>query len=129
MMTDEEKLDIIHENINKIIDKLRMTSSINSEMNLTENLINEIRKIDISKLIEFAKEFDVFGKAVIYYRLPIEYRLNKVLSDATRVSEEERIHYFDEFKEKIVNMNMNPEDEYNKKILMACTLHVPLGKT
>lgn len=128
MMTDEEKINNVCENIIKIIDKLRMTSSVNSESNLTENLINEIKKIDISDLIKLSKRLDVFGKAVLYYRLPIDYRLNKELSDATRVIEEERVSYYNEFKNELKSMNLNPEDEYNKKILMACTLHVPLGE-
>lgn len=128
MISEEEKINNICENIVKIIDKLRLTSSVNSEANLTENLVDEIKKIDINRLVEFSKELDVFGKSVLYYRLPIEYRLNKNLSDATRVLEEERASYYNDFKNELINMKLNPEDEYNKKILMACTLHVPLGE-
>lgn len=128
MMSEEEKINNICENIVKIIDKLRLTSSVNSEANLTDNLVNEIKKIDINRLVEFSKKLDVFGKSVMYYRLPIEYRLNKNLSDATRVLEDERLSYYNEFKNELSNMKLNSEDEYNKKILMACTLHVPLGE-
>ncbi len=74
-----------------------------------------------------ASELDVFGKCVFHYRLPIDIRLNIEFSKATEVLENERILYWKEYKSKLSDRHLNPEEEYNKIILMACTLHVPIN--
>ena len=124
---DLEKIEKRKENIKKYIDKLYATSSVNSESNMTEELIKEARKLDFSDIAELAATLDVFGKCVLHYRLPIDMRLNVELSKATEVLENERVLYYKDYKDKIKAQKLNPEEEYNKLILMACTLHVPLN--
>lgn len=129
-MTPEEreltKLNARKENIKKLIDRLYATASVNSEANTTEELIKEAKKVGIEELINMASELDVFGKCVFHYRLPMDMRLDIGFSKATEVLESERKLYWKEYKDKLKGKNLNPEDEYNKIILMACTLHVPI---
>ena len=127
-MDDRElaKLNIRKENIKKLIDRLYATTSINAETNTTEELIKEAKKVGILQLADLASELDVFGKCVLHYRLPIDMRLDIAFSKATEVIESERKIYWKEYKEKLKSKHLNPEDEYNKIILMACTLHVPI---
>ena len=114
------------ENIKKYIDRLYATSSVNAEGNITEELIKEAKKLGVAELTSMASELDIFGKCVFHYRLPIDFRLDTDFSKATEVIESERKLYWKEYKEKLLAKNLNPEEEYNKIILMACTLHVPI---
>ena len=125
-MDEKEKIELHKENIKKYIERLYTTTSVNAEANITEELIKEIKKIGIIDLIELANTLDVFGKCVLHYRLPIEYRLDLNFSNATIVNEEDRKAYWKEYKIKLKNMNKGTEEEYDKIILMACTLHVPI---
>ena len=127
-MEDREiaKLNARKDNIKKLIDRLYATTSVNAEANTTEELIKEAKKIGIEELINMSNSLDVFGKCVFHYRLPIDMRLNINFSKATEVIESERKQYWKEYKEKLKDKKLNPEDEYNKIILMACTLHVPI---
>ncbi len=127
-MEDREiaKLNARKDNIKKLIDRLYATTSVNAEANTTEELIKEAKKIGIEELINMSDSLDVFGKCVFHYRLPIDMRLNINFSKATEVIESERKQYWKEYKEKLKDKKLNPEDEYNKIILMACTLHVPI---
>ena len=127
-MEDREiaKLNARKDNIKKLIDRLYATTSVNAEANTTEELIKEAKKIGIEELINMSDSLDVFGKCVFHYRLPIDMRLNINFSKATEVIESERKQYWKECKEKLKDKKLNPEDEYNKIILMACTLHVPI---
>lgn len=127
-MEDREiaKLNVRKENIKKLIDRLYATTSVNAESNTTEELIKEAKKLGVEELINMSDSLDVFGKCVFHYRLPIDMRLNISFSKATEVIESERKLYWKEFKEKLKDKKLNPEDEYNKIILMACTLHVPI---
>lgn len=114
------------ENIKKYIDRLFATTSVNAEGNITEELIKEAKKLGVVELTNMASELDIFGKCVFHYRLPIDFRLDTDFSKATEVIESERKLYWKEYKEKLLAKNLNPEEEYNKIILMACTLHVPI---
>lgn len=114
------------ENIKKYIDRLFATTSVNAESNITEELIKEAKKLGVAELTSMAAELDIFGKCVFHYRLPIDFRLDTDFSKATEVIESERKLYWKEYKEKLLAKNLNPEEEYNKIILMACTLHVPI---
>lgn len=127
-MDDRElaKLSVRKETIKKLIDRLYNTTSVNAEANTTEELIKEAKKVGVLQLADMASELDVFGKCVLHYRLPIDMRLDINFSKATEVIESERRLYWKEYKEKLKSKNLNPEDEYNKIILMACTLHVPI---
>ena len=127
-MEDKEiqKINERKENIKKYIDRLYATTSVNAEANTTEELIKEAKKIGVEELINMCDSLDVFGKCVFHYRLPIDMRLNINFSKATEVIESERKLYWKEYKEKLKEKRLNPEDEYNKIILMACTLHVPI---
>ena len=127
-MEDREiaKLNVRKANIKKLIDRLYATTSVNAEANTTEELIKEAKKLGVEELINMSDSLDVFGKCVFHYRLPIDMRLNISFSKATEVIESERKLYWKEFKEKLKDKKLNPEDEYNKIILMACTLHVPI---
>lgn len=121
-----EKRNRIKENIKKHIDRLFSTTSVTAEESITKSLIEEVVKAERDLLIEIAKESDVFGKCVLHYRLPIDFRLDIDLSKASEVSELDRKTYWADYKIKLDSENLNPEELYNKKILMACTLHVPL---
>lgn len=123
---DLEKRNRHREDIKKYIDRLFATTSVTAEESITKSLIEDIKRVDRDLLIEIAKESDVFGKCVIHYRLPIEYRLDIDLYKASEVSELDRKSYWADYKIKLDSENLNPEEYYNKKILMACTLHVPL---
>ena len=114
------------ETIKKYIDRLFATTSVNSESNITEELIKEAKKLGVAELTNMAADLDIFGKCVFHYRLPIDFRLDADFSKATEVIESERKLYWKEYKEKLLAKNLNPEEEYNKIILMACTLHVPI---
>lgn len=114
------------ETIKKYIDRLYATTSVNAEGNITEELIKEAKKLGVAELTNMASDLDVFGKCVFHYRLPIDFRLDADFSKATEVIESERKLYWKEYKEKLLAKNLNPEEEYNKIILMACTLHVPI---
>lgn len=114
------------ENIKKYIDRLFATTSVNAEGNITEELIKEAKKLGVAELTNMAADLDIFGKCVFHYRLPIDFRLDTDFSKATEVIESERKLYWKEYKEKLLAKNLNPEEEYNKIILMACTLHVPI---
>ena len=127
-MTDEEKNNLRIENIKKNIDRLYNTASITQEATYTQDLIREAEKVSISDLCTLAGTLNVFGKCVLHYRLPIEMRINKELSEATAVPDEEREKFWEEYKVKLASLGKGPEEEYDKKILMACTLHVPLEK-
>ena len=113
-------------NIKKYIDRLFATTSVNAESNITEELIKEAKKLGVAELTSMAAELDIFGKCVFHYRLPIDFRLDTDFSKATEVIESERKLYWKEYKQKLLAKNLNPEEEYNKIILMACTLHVPI---
>lgn len=128
-MEDRElrKLNERKENIKRYISRLYNTSSVTAESSITEDLIKEVKKIDVVELINLAKELDIFGKCVFHYRLPIDLRINIDFSKATEVPECDRLLYWKEYKEKLKNTKLNPEEEYNKIILMACTLHVPIN--
>lgn len=127
-MDDKElkKLNERKENIIKYIDRLFVTTSVNAEANITEELIKEAKKVGVEELTNIAGELDIFGKCVFHYRLPIDFRLNKEFSMATEVIESERKIFWKDYKQKLLSRNLNPEEEYNKIILMACTLHVPI---
>lgn len=114
------------ENIKKYIDRLFTTTSVNAEGNITEELIKEAKKLGVAELTNMASELDIFGKCVFHYRLPIDFRLDTDFSKATEVIESERKLYWKDYKQKLLAKNLNPEEEYNKIILMACTLHVPI---
>ena len=119
----EEKKEIIK----KYISRLYATTSVTVEGNITDELIKEAKKLGVEELLKMASELDIFGKCVFHYRLPIEMRLNVEFSKATEVIESERLLYWKEYKKKLLEKKMNPEEEYNKIILMACTLHVPIN--
>lgn len=127
-MEDRElqKINERKENIKKYIDKLYNTTSVNAEANITEELIKNAKKLGIEELSSLANELDIFGKCVLHYRLPIEFRLDINFSKATEVLESERKLYWKDYKQKLLEKKLNPEEEYNKIILMACTLHVPI---
>ena len=125
---DLEKIEKSKEVIKKYIERLYNTSSVNAEGNITTELVKEVKKMDFVELSKLANEVDVFGKCVLHYRLPIDMRMNYEFSKATEVLESERKTYWKEYKEKLKGQHLNPEDEYNKLILMACTLHVPLNE-
>ena len=114
------------ETIKKYIDRLYATTSVNAESNITEELVKEAKKLGVAELTNMASDLDVFGKCVFHYRLPIDFRLDADFSKATEVIESERKLYWKEYKQKLLGKNLNPEEEYNKIILMACTLHVPI---
>ncbi len=127
-MEDRElqKINERKENIKKYIDRLYNTTSVNAETNITEELVKEAKKLGIEELANLANELDVFGKCVLHYRLPIDFRLDINFSKATEVIESERKLYWKDYKQKLAEKKLNPEEEYNKIILMACTLHVPI---
>ena len=127
-MEDKElqKINERKENIKKYIEKLYNTTSVNAEANITEELVKTAKKLGIEELSNLASELDIFGKCVLHYRLPIEFRLDINFSKATEVLESERKLYWNEYKRKLEEKKLNPEEEYNKIILMACTLHVPI---
>ena len=127
-MEDRElqKINERKENIKKYIDKLYNTTSVNAEANITEELVKDAKKLGIEELSNLAEELDVFGKCVLHYRLPIDFRLDINFSKATEVIESERKLFWKEYKQKLVEKKLNPEEEYNKIILRACTLHVPI---
>ena len=127
-MDDKEiqKINERKETIKKYIDRLYSTTSVNAEANITEELVKEAKKLGVEELSDMASELDVFGKCVLHYRLPIDMRLDINFSKATEVIESERKLYWDEYKRKLSEKKLNPEEEYNKIILMACTLHVPI---
>lgn len=127
---DERELKKINErkdNIKKYIDRLFATTSVNVESNVTEELIKEAKRLGLEELTNLASELDVFGKCVLHYRLPIDFRLDINFSKATEVIESERKLFWKEYKAKLLEKKLNPEEEYNKIILMACTLHVPIN--
>lgn len=128
-MSDKEiqKLEEHKENIRKYIARLYATTSVTAEANTTDELIKEVKKVSIEDLIDLSKEFDIFGKCVFHYRLPIDLRLDIGFSKATEVPENERKVYWREYKSKLKDLRLNGEEEYNKIILMACTLHVPIN--
>ena len=128
-MEDKElqKLNEKKENIKKYISRLYNTTSVTAESNITEDLIKEVKKVSIEDLISLSTELDVFGKCVFHYRFPIDIRINIDYSKATEVVESERIEYRKKYRKKLNEMKLNPEEEYNKIILMACTLHVPIN--
>ena len=128
-MEDKElqKLNERKENIKKYISRLYNTSSVTAESNITEDLIKEVKKVSVEELINLSNELDIFGKCVFHYRFPIDIRINIDFSRATGVPEEERIQYWKDYRKKLKEMKLNPEEEYNKIILMACTLHVPIN--
>ncbi|MBR1455267.1 MAG: hypothetical protein IJ593_11610 [Lachnospiraceae bacterium] len=128
-MSDKEiqKLEEHKENIRKYIARLYATTSVTAEANTTDELIKEVKKVSIEDLIDLSKEFDIFGKCVFHYRLPIDLRLDIGFSKATEVPENERKVYWREYKSKLKELRLNGEEEYNKIILMACTLHVPIN--
>ena len=127
-MEDKElqKLNERKENIKRCINRLYSTTSVTAESSITEDLIKEVKKVSIEELINLSKELDVFGKCVFHYRFPIDIRINIDFSKATGVPEDERIQYWKDYRKKLKGMRLNPEEEYNKIILMACTLHVPI---
>ena len=127
-MEDKEiqKINERKESIKKYIDRLYATTSVNAEANITEELVKEAKKLGVEELTNMASELDVFGKCVLHYRLPIDMRLDINFSKATEVIQSERELYWNEYKQKLSAKNLNPEEEYNKIILMACTLHVPI---
>ena len=127
-MDEKELLKIKYriENIKKYINKIYTTNSINVETSALNDFIKEAEKVPIEFLVDLSKELDIFGKCVLHYKLPIEQRTNKELFQATLVSEDDRIKFFSEFKEKLKTQHLGPEEEYNKIILMVCMLHVPL---
>ena len=127
-MNEQEKIATHKENIKKYIDRLYATTSVNAEANITEDLIKEIKKLEIDDLVDLANTLDVFGKCVLHYRLPIDYRMNVDFSNATKVEEEDRISFWKDYKTKLLDMKKGPEEEYDKIILMACTLHVPISE-
>ncbi len=127
-MEDREliRLEARKDNIKKLIDRLYATTSVNAEANATEELVKEVKKIGTEELAKLASELDVFGKCVLHYRLPIDMRLDVNFAKSTEVIESERKLYWKEYKQKLAAKNLNTEEEYNKIILMACTLHVPI---
>ena len=128
-MEDRElrKIEGYKENIRKYLSRLFNTSSVTAEASITEDMIKIVKKLSIEELIEFSSELDTFGKCVFHYRLPIDIRININFSKATEVPIEERLEFWRDYKEKLKTQKVNPEEEYNKLILMACTLHVPLN--
>lgn len=114
------------ESIKKLIDKIYNTMSINQETQATEDLNAIVKKADKNVLIELADTLDVFGKCVLYYKTPIELRLDINFINATRVEEDKRLEYWKEYKIKLKDKKFNQEEEYNKIIMMACILHVPI---
>lgn len=125
-MDDLERLEIQKGNLRKLLDKLYGTSSVTAEANYTEDLIKLVKQMDRQGLIEYAKTLDIFSKCVLHYRLPIDFRLDVGLVKATEVSIEDRLAYWKDYKTKLKEMKKGPEEEYDKIILMACTLHVPI---
>ena len=83
--------------------------------------------MSVEELINLSSELDVFGKSVFHYRFPLDIRINIDFSRATGVPEDERKQYWKDYRKKLKGMRLNPEEEYNKIILMACTLHVPIN--
>ena len=77
-MEDRElqKINERKENIKKYIDKLYNTTSVNAEANITVELVKDAKKLGIVELSNLAEELDVFGKCVLHYRLPIDFRLD-----------------------------------------------------
>lgn len=128
---DERELKKIEEQkemLKKYIEKIYNTMSINQETLATEDMNALIKKMDKNVLIEFASTFDVFGKCVLYYKTPIELRLDPNFISITRVEEIERIEYWKKYKKILKEKKFNPEEEYNKIIMMACILHVPIDE-
>lgn len=127
-MDDRElkKLNEKKENIKKYISRLYGTTSVTAESSITEDLIKEAKKVGVAELANLALELDVFGKCVLHYRMPIDMRLNVEFAKATEVSEGDRLLYWKDYKKILEGKKLNPEEEYNKIILMACTLHVPI---
>lgn len=123
---EQQKINERKETIKKYIDRLYATTSVTAEANTTEELIKEAKKLGVLELTKMASELDVFGKCVLHYRLPIDMRLDVDFSKATEVIDSERKLYWKEYKGKLASKKLNPEEEYNKIILMACTLHVPI---
>ena len=129
-MEDRElrKIEGYKENIRKYLSRLFNTSSVTAEASITEDMIKVVKKLSIEELIDFSSELDTFGKCVFHYRLPIDIRINISFSKATEVPIEERLAFWKDYKEKLNAQKLNPEEEYNKIILMACTLHVPINE-
>lgn len=121
-----EKLNARKAEIKRLIDKIYSTTSLNVETQATEDLIKEIKKLTHDEMIDFTKEQDVFGKCVLHYRLPIEMRMDVEFSKVSTVDEFDRKSYWVEYKKKLKGNSLNPEEEYNKIIMMACILHVPI---
>lgn len=130
-MEDKEskKIEETKESIKKLIDKMYNTMSINQETQANEELNSIVKKTDKNVLVELAGTLDTFGKCVLYYKTPIELRLELDFINATKVSEEERLSYWKEYKQKLKAKNFNLEEEYNKIIMMACILHVPIEES
>lgn len=123
---DIEKINKIKEDLKKCIDRIYNTTSLGAETTNVESICALIKKIEKDELIEFTSELDIFGKCVLYYKLPIEYRLMVEFINAARVSEGDRLLYWKDYKVKLKEQKLNPEEEYNKIIMMACILHVPI---
>lgn len=115
------------ENIKKFINKLYLTTSVKVESTTLNELIKETDNLPYEYLIELSKELDIFGKSVLHYKLPLEIRTIKELYDETLTTEEDRINYFNDYKLKLKSQHLGIEEEYNKLLLMACMLHVPLN--
>lgn len=121
-----EKIEGTKAEIRKYIDKIYNTSSLTQEANATEEIIKLMKKLDDESMVALAESLDVFGKCVLYYKLPIEYKMNVNLTNASRVIESERLAYWKEYKQKLKELKWNVEEEYNKIIMMACILHTPI---
>lgn len=128
-MEDREnrKIELKKATIMKLLDKLYNTTSLNQETLATEELIKEIKSLPREELISFTTELDVFKKCVLYYRLPINFRLDVEFANSVKVDESLRKKFWKEYKIKLHDQKINPEEEYNKIIMMACTLHVPIN--
>lgn len=124
---EKSKIEIKKANILKLLDKLYNTTSLTQETLATEELVKEIKSLPTEELVALATELDVFRKCVLYYRLPINFRLDINFANAVKVDEDTRNKYWKEYKLKLHNQKLNPEEEYNKIIMMACTLHVPIN--
>lgn len=126
---EEKELTKIEEakaEIKKYIEKIYNTTSLTQEANATEEIIKLMKKLDDDNMVALANDLDVFGKCVLYYKLPIEYKMNVNLTNAARVLESERLVYWKEYKQKLKDLKWNTEEEYNKIIMMACILHTPI---
>lgn len=121
-----EKLNKQKEELSKLIEKVYNTVSLTQETTATEDIVSIIKKMDKEGMLEYASNLDVFGKCIFYYKMPIEFRLDVDFINATRVNEEDRLNYWKEYKVKLHDRNLNKEEEYNKIIMMACILHVPI---